>query len=87
MFVSGSQVRRNDTTLIALPSRVEEPAHVLCVVQLLDRFELVIALRVALVGLFCTPSVSTGIPPAASIFMAIDVPERGSPETTTIGWP
>jgi len=33
------------------------------------------------------PSVTTPMPPASSIFMAIDVPERGSPETTTIGRP
>src|SRR5262245_51047075 len=27
------------------------------------------------------------MPAASSIFIAIDVPERGKPETTTIGWP
>ena len=34
-----------------------------------------------------TPSVTSGMPPASSIFIAIEVPERGSPETTTIGRP
>src|SRR6476620_7803562 len=33
------------------------------------------------------PSVTIGTPPASSIFIAIDVPERGRPDTTTIGAP
>jgi hypothetical protein len=32
-------------------------------------------------------SVTSGTPPASSIFMVIDVPERGSPETTMTGCP
>ncbi len=31
------------------------------------------------------PSVTIGTPPASSIFIAIDVPDRGRPETTMIG--
>src|SRR4029453_11607868 len=33
------------------------------------------------------PSVTIGTPPASSILIAIDVPERGRPDTTTIGAP
>ena len=72
--------------LIAFPRASRSQARVAVLVQLLDRLELVVALRIALVGRADAVG-QHGIPPASSIFIAIDVPERGSPETTTIGWP
>ena len=47
--------------------------------------------RFAIVGLLSSavriPSVIVARPPASSIFIAIDVPDRGRPETTTMGGP
>ncbi len=55
-------------------------------VELLDGLELEVAPRVADVG---GPDavVERTTPPASSIRIIIDVPERGRPETTTIGAP
>ena len=54
-------------------------------VEVLHRFELEIARAGSTRRLSRTPSVTSGRPPAASICIIIDVPERGRPETTTIG--
>ena len=52
----------------------------------LDPFVLVVSVRVALVR-DAQPSLTISSPPASSMRIAIDVPERGRPETTTIGLP